>query len=940
MKRRVIVLVILLHSIVCSLAFALESSQLFEQGMEAFRMGNYGSSELIFRKIIDANDSYKDRAWYYLALSIFYQKQYRSAIFELNRFLLLCTTPDLCNEARYWIAESYYYLNDYIKAIEEYNRFITQNKNKQLIINSYDRIGEIYFNQKRYDEAIIEWRKALTLTSKKFEDSNRVIKIGEALFLSERYSEALDILEPLIHAVNDATISSKAQLIVGRIYQIQGKHWQAIKYLNEIPESMIKIPAFLSVQYFKALSYIALNDIYNARLNLKSYILISNEDSPYYYNARYELGKILLNTKDLDEGISLLADVQVNSNDIDLRSRASFELGQLYLKNNTIEKAIPYLENAISINDQESQKYVMMTLSELYIATDRYDDAKRLLDFMLEKYPYEENRDEMLYLEAKIYILQGDVEKSLEYFELIKEVNPFSKYLVELDYAHAVDFFKRGDYNSAIASCNRYLNNYKVDNRYEVLIILSRSYIKINNFKKAVETINQLIAKFPKKNGLDEILYELSLSLNEKGVNVEKYWNFIIKNYYSSITAGKIYIEKGDEAYKKKNYQSASYFYSQYLSIKGRPRERSVLLFYIISLYELKQYNTIIKTLKDSEYIAVDDYTTKLLIKWLAKSYYMLKDYTIALNTFMKLPLMDYSMDDLVLISDTALKNNQPDIAIETLQYMEQDNRYNEVAYNIALYYKNNGNIDLATEYFKKVLIKKHHGMVLSNAQIQLAQIYLEQEQFDNALELVKNIQDKENMIMRDSIAFIAHYKLGNINEALSIINNKLNDINMTAFADEIFTLLLQHYYKQNDIKNLKIIYSYSSKRKKLISVSNYYYGLIHYINNNYNQAINYFTIASRFQDEYGISSRYYLGIIYFAIQKNFVTAKRNFDRYFEKAEQDDINYYNAKIYVSMLLFETGKKDESKTILYEIVNNEGNILAKIKATHLIKHYGF
>ncbi|MBP8988075.1 MAG: hypothetical protein KBG92_09735, partial [Spirochaetes bacterium] len=195
-------------------------------------------------------------------------------------------------------------------------------------------------------------------------------------------------------------------------------------------------------------------------------------------------------------------------------------------------------------------------------------------------------------------------------------------------------------------------------------------------------------------------------------------------------------------------------------------------------------------------------------------------------------------------------------------------------------------------------------------------------------------------IIMRDSIAFIAHYKLGNINEALSIINNKLNDINRTAFADEIFTLLLQYYYQQNDIKNFQMIFSYTSQRTKLISVSNYYYGLIHYRNNNYNQAINYFTVSSHFQDEYGIASRYYLGLIYFAIQKNFVTAKRNFDRYFEKAEQDDINYYNAKIYVSMLLFETGKKDESKTILYEIINNEGNILAKIKATHLITQYGF
>ncbi|HXK66198.1 MAG TPA: tetratricopeptide repeat protein, partial [Spirochaetota bacterium] len=245
MKRVFILFTILLFFNAAS--YAIESSQLFEQGMEAFRMGNYASSELIFRKVIDANDSFKDRAWYYLALSIFYQKQYRSAIFELNRFLLLCTTPDLCSEARYWIAESYYYLNDYIKAIEEYNRFISQSKNKQLIINSYDRIGEIYFNQKRYDEAIIEWKKALNISSKKYEDSNRVIKIGEALFLSERYNEALDLLEPLIYATGDNTIQSKARLLVGRIYQLTGKHWQAIKYFNEIPESMLRVPSFISV---------------------------------------------------------------------------------------------------------------------------------------------------------------------------------------------------------------------------------------------------------------------------------------------------------------------------------------------------------------------------------------------------------------------------------------------------------------------------------------------------------------------------------------------------------------------------------------------------------------------------------------------------------------------------------------------------------------------
>jgi len=44
-----------------SISSASDSKALFEQGMEAFRSGNYGSSELLFRKIIDYNDDHLDR---------------------------------------------------------------------------------------------------------------------------------------------------------------------------------------------------------------------------------------------------------------------------------------------------------------------------------------------------------------------------------------------------------------------------------------------------------------------------------------------------------------------------------------------------------------------------------------------------------------------------------------------------------------------------------------------------------------------------------------------------------------------------------------------------------------------------------------------------------------------------------------------------------------
>ncbi len=938
MKRVIIIYIVLL--VLGASSYAIESSQLFEQGMEAFRMGNYGSSELIFRKVIDANDSYKDRAWYYLALSIFYQKQYRSAIFELNRFLLLCTTPDLCSEARFWIAESYYALNDYIKAIEEYNRFISQSKNKQLIINSYDRIGEIYFNQKRYDEAIIEWKKALTISSKKYQDESRVIKIGEALFLSERYEEALDMLEPLIHATGELTIQSKARLLVGRIYQLTGKHWQAIKYFNEIPESMLRVPSFLSVQYFKALSYIALGDTYNARLNLKSYILISTDDVPYHYNAKYELGRILLNTKDSDEGMALLDEVYTNSNDIELRSNASFELAKVYLKNNNNEKAIPYLENAVSTSDAESQKYVMMTLTRLYITTARYDDAKRLLDFMLEKYQYEENRDEMLYLVAQVYVMQGNIPKALEVFEEIKATNPFSQYLAELDYVKALEAFKKGQFNDAIDYGNRYLKNQRIDNRYEALILLAESYVKINNTKKTIEVIDQLIIRFPKKAGLEEILYELCAVLKSQGVNVERYYSFIIKNYNESIAAGKIFIEKGDDAYKKKNFQVATYFYSQYLATKGRPRERSVLLFYVRSLYELKQYNTIIKTLLNSDYLTVDDLTTKLLLKWLAKSFYAIKDYSAALTYFVKIPFQDYNKEDFVVIADTALKAGQPEIATDILTYVEEDDYYAGIAYSIALYYRTNGNNEQAFDYFTKVLLRKPDSSVSDDVKVNLAQIYIERKEFEKAIELAQSIQKNELENLRISIMAIAYFNSGNTAEALNVISGKLNNILKTEYADEIVKFLLMYYYEQNDLKNYQNMYVHGIKRNRLISLSNYYYGMMMYKNNNYSQALQFFNSALRYNDEYAHASFYYAALIYLLVQRNFATAKKYFDLYFSKVNDTEINYYNAKVYLSLLLYEMGKKDDSRDIVYQIVNSDSNVLAKIKAQHLIREYGF
>ncbi|HOA08226.1 MAG TPA: hypothetical protein PKM07_10065, partial [Spirochaetota bacterium] len=49
-----------------SLLIAQTSDVYFQQGLEAYKSGNFGSAELLFRKVIERKDSYQERGNFYL----------------------------------------------------------------------------------------------------------------------------------------------------------------------------------------------------------------------------------------------------------------------------------------------------------------------------------------------------------------------------------------------------------------------------------------------------------------------------------------------------------------------------------------------------------------------------------------------------------------------------------------------------------------------------------------------------------------------------------------------------------------------------------------------------------------------------------------------------------------------------------------------------------
>jgi len=159
MKKFIFSTAILFSSLI--LFAAVDSKVIFNQGLEAFKSGNYSSAELLFRKTLENDDDFRDQAWFYLARTILQQGKYKAAIFEFNSFLTKCRSENLRIESRFWMGEAYFLLKDSLKAIEEYNRFLEKSDNISMVMAAHDRIANIYITDKRYEEAVIEWEKSL-----------------------------------------------------------------------------------------------------------------------------------------------------------------------------------------------------------------------------------------------------------------------------------------------------------------------------------------------------------------------------------------------------------------------------------------------------------------------------------------------------------------------------------------------------------------------------------------------------------------------------------------------------------------------------------------------------------------------------------------------------------------------------------------------------------
>ncbi|HON80155.1 MAG TPA: tetratricopeptide repeat protein [Spirochaetota bacterium] len=919
----------------------INSQDLYEQGIEAFKSGNYGSSRLIFRKIIDNDDEYRDKAWYHLALSIFYQKKYESAIFEFNRFLLACTTANLCAEAKFWIAESHYKRKKYIKAIEEYNRFIAQKSGESLIRKSYNRIGEIYYIQSRYDEAVILWKKALESTTSRNERNRLIIKIGDALFLNEDYDESVELVKPLLNVREDINVASSARLITGRVYQMKNRHHDAIRLFNAIPDQLLRKKPYYNAHYYKALSALALRNVNSAKSYLEFFLLIG-KNSDWYYDAKYELGRILIKENKIAEGAGDLEEVRSMTVKMELRSKAAMELAKIYLERDPKE-AIPYLEDSVSLSDPDEQKKALLLLSSVYIDVGKYEDAERLLDLLAQRYPYDSNMEQIRFLLARVYLGKGDAPRAVREFERLRESNPFSRYVPESDYYIAVAMQKEGKRDRAIAMLKKYIARSGGDNLFDAQVVLGELYVKTKDFANARRSIASLLRTYRNRDGVEKDVYRLGKKLYSEDASARTYLQYVVQRYPRSESAGKVLILFGDESFRKGDYGESEKYYRQYLSVPGRENASSVFLYRIISLYRLEKYRDVIRVTDKDDIPPSDDFTKRLIVLWKGKSLYQAGEARKAYEVLSQFRTRDLSDDDLIIVLKSAVAAGDVKRAKRAVRYLKSNReRYAEGLYTLGKFYDNAGDKESAGQYYNRVEREARSTAYALEAMVAWSKIMIDGKQYGSAVQKLTDIKNgsPKLQVKRNALLAEAYFGSNKPAEGLQIIVAHREALKGSPAGKSAFKKALSYYYKQGDAADFRVYAGYLEKYRGTGDYLNYMRGKLDYKLEKFRNSYYYFYKLSHRESPYRDEALYRLGLISLYHQNNEKRAVRYFERLLVERNGKNTYALKTRILLAIQARERGDDETAKMHLARVIGNAENMILRTRAMNLYEHYGF
>ncbi|QKG79580.1 tetratricopeptide repeat protein [Tenuifilum thalassicum] len=829
----------------------------FMLGYCFFMNKDYNQANRWLYQIKDIDNKFSSPATYYYSHIAYLQKNYATA---LKGFKKLKNDELFAPIVPYYITHIYYLEGDYKKVTEYSPKLAKENKSKRAS-EIAKIVGDAFFKLKMYDSSLTY----LKLYEERYKEKlsrEDIYLLGFAYYKNNKYEDAAKYLERV--ATFDDSLSQNANYHLADCYlklNDKSKARQAFGLASKLDfDKVIKEDALFN---FAKLTYEQLYAPFNEAIDAFNTYIKLFPNSPRIDEAYNYLTLAYLSSKNYKEAVAALE--KITNKDATIKTalqRAAFFRGLELFQNLDYNSAIKMFSLSLEHAgyNQQIAAQAIFWMAESYYRIGEYQNAATNYEkFILT--PGAFTLDE--YLIAHYYL-------GYAYFKLKQYDNAIAWYrkyinlnekkpsnLVADSYNRIGDcFFIQRRYWAGIDYYEKAANMDLLDADY-ALFQRGFSLGLVNRPEKKINTLKQLVEKYPSSSYYDDAIFEIAEAYNsiEDYKTAIEYYKIIEKDYPNSSYYPKALVQLGLLYYNANDPDNSLVYYKKVVESYPNSAEAKNALIGIRNIYidkgDADSYFNYASKLGNIANISVAEKDS--LSYMAAEKVYLTGNCEKSIQTFNSYieenPQGNFIINALFYMADCYTRINSNDKAIECLS-------------TIAEKPKNN--------FTEKSLIK-------------LSNLYFEQEEFEKAYEYYDKLESvaeiKKNLLDARIGKLRCAYNLNKYDQVTIIAPNVISTEKISPEIERETRFKLAHaYFHLNKTDDALIEFSKVAQNLKTVegAESKYMKALIYFQRGEYNRTESeVFSFAeNNTPHQYWLAKSFILLAETYAAQNDFFQAK------------------------------------------------------------------
>lgn len=918
---------------IASIIFSQNENKIFDEAFKSYYNFNYGQALKYFEQIKSSDkveQLTKSIAKYYSADCLLNLDQLDGAAIEFEEFIQDNFVSDLKSSAYYKLGVIYNKKNEFRKARDRFFTLINQYPYTEFYGSALYWVGESYSAENKFVDAEEYFKDAIANKRTNQFYVNTLYSLGQVYEKTNEFKKAIELYDEILTYHKQNEIAPLAQFRIGISYFNLKDYDNAILELSDNQINSLDIEKQNEAKYFLAVSHARLNELSDAKEILTQLVKKSTnkdflnrvlfsqawidfqqnkyQDAYVVFDSLYknssdsikilslfwsgECQRYLGNSKKADEIFKkFLSDYPENR----LASKAQLSRGVVYFNENNSKIAEESLQNAILSNDIPTKVKALILLGELRLNNNLFSEAKRYFN---EAKSFNIVNQELqnrinLGLGVTNYYLKNysDAEKYLEQVnknDKTFETDKVNFYLAEV-------YFYEGKYVAALKFYNLVKSNDKLINR-QTLLGKAYTYFNSKDFRNAIETFDDYIARYPNDKNINEIKLRLAdsyygsknfekaaslyqqLLLNDKNLDNDlAYYQFAQALYKAGKTDdAKNTFEELQKKFPNSKYVDESQYVIGWINFQQSKFDDAI-----------NSYKTLLIKYPKTDLKPIVEYS-------IGDSYFNKGSYDSAIVYYSRViqnfPNSPYIFDAVNGIQYSYVALDQPDKAISFIDEFIASNPSSKFSDQIYfkkgdLYYSLEKFNDAITAY-KDFISRYPKSNLIPNAYYWIGKSASNIKNYDEAISnfsLSRSLAPKSDVGISSTVELVQIYFEKNLlNDALKVLEETIANNSSSNRIPELLYLRGKAELKLNmlddaistfeQVANFYSSSIYSSKSKLEI-------GKIELSRNNYDKAQLYLREISETKlDDIGAEAQYYLGMVYFN-QNKFEEAITQFVR-------------------------------------------------------------